>query len=70
MTASLAILYATFNAGVGVLIVAWAWGDMPEAGYQYTGKSSLRPDARNVLAVEEVQDEVQDTPVRPLGHHA
>jgi len=25
MTASLAILYATFNAGVGVLIVAWAW---------------------------------------------
>ena len=70
MTASPAILYATFIAGVGVLITAWAWGDMPETGYQYTGESPLRPDARNVLVFEEVRDEVQDTPVAPLGHHA
>ena len=70
MTASLAILYATFIVGVGVLVAAWVWGDMPETGYQYSGKSPLRPDARNVLAVEGVRDEVQDTPTAPLGHHA
>ena len=70
MTASLAILYTTFIVGVGVLIAAWAWGDLPETGYQYTGTSPLRPDARNVLAVEGVRDEGQDAPVAPLGDHA
>ncbi|MFP6595782.1 MAG: hypothetical protein VB860_12575 [Dehalococcoidia bacterium] len=68
MTASIAILYATFIAGVGVLVAAWAWGDMPETGY--LGESPLQPDKRNVLALEEARVEVRHTPEAPLGRHA
>jgi len=68
MTASLAILYATFIVGVGVLIAAWAWGDLPETGN--LGGSPLQPAKKNVLAFEEARVEVRHTPVAPLGRHA
>lgn len=70
MTASLAVLYATFIAGVGVLIAAWAWGDMPEQGPVFLGRSPLRPDLRHVLVMAEVVDDVHHTPIAPLGRHA
>ena len=70
MTASLALLYVTFVAGVGVLVAAWAWGDLPEQGPTFLGRSPLQPDLRHVLVVEEVSDDVHHTPVAPLGRHA
>ena len=71
MTASLALLYVTFLVGVGVLVAAWAWGDLPEQGPTYFGRSPLKPDLRHVLVMAEVvEDEARHTPVAPLGRHA
>ena len=69
MTTSLAVLYATFFAGVAVLLAAWAWGDLPDHGPRFYGRSPIIPDLRNVLVVEEAPD-VRHTPSTPLGRHA
>jgi hypothetical protein len=77
MTMSLAILYATFIAGVGMLIAARAWGEMPEYGQQFHGMTPMRPDLRHVLVMEEVpeiqeipKEDIHHSPVAPLGRHA
>ncbi len=70
MTMSLAVLYVTFFIGAGVLLAAWAWGDMPEPGYEFYGESPLQPDLRHVLVIEEVNDDIHHTPAAPLGRHA
>ena len=70
MTASLAVLYLTFITGVGVLVAAWAWGDMPEYGQQFYGMTPLRPDLRHVLVMEKVTEDIHHTPTAPLGSHA
>ena len=68
MTESLAILYATLIGGIGVLLAAWSWGELPETGD--LGESLLQPDMRNVLRFEEARVEARYNPDAPLGRHA
>ncbi len=70
MTASLAILYLTFITGVGVLVAAWAWSDMPEYGRPFYGMTPLRPDLRHVVVMEKVTGNIHHALTAPLGSHA
>ena len=77
MTMSLAVLYTTFLIGVGVLVAALVWGDMPEHEQRLFGMTPLRPDLRHVLVMPEILGvpevsgkDIYHTPAAPLERHA
>ncbi|MCH7593694.1 MAG: hypothetical protein IIB27_04215 [Chloroflexi bacterium] len=68
MTTSLGILYGTLIAGLGLLVTAWAWGDLPEHEHRFFGRSPVRPDLRNVLVTGESRI-VRHQPAPSVRHH-
>ncbi|MDA1258214.1 MAG: hypothetical protein O3C10_10320 [Chloroflexi bacterium] len=70
MVTSLALLYLTLFAGIGVLAVLLVRGAEPEDGIEFFGLTPVEPDLRYVLVIEENDFQHMHTPAVPRGCHA